>query len=267
MDIILNKPLKELKYSYIKHNLKAVSFDIDGVILPTGTFLRENMAGTKLEMKTHKLSAKMVKMIKQLKKYVWINFSSGRTLLYLQDILGDILWDRVSLSAENGNFILINGKVEQIFTYNEKYFQKITNIREDLKKLKMRYPSNVFGFEPKQLIICVYTNKQMPEIEKIVRKNDKEEELYCLWTNEGYDIGHKSTNKVNALRFLAKRLKIKSSQIITTGNNLNDREILEYGIGVTVDPQRVNGKYAILKKKGVLGGEILAEYLLKAYSE
>lgn len=264
---ILNKPLKEFKSSYIRQNIKAVSFDVDGVIIPTGTFLRENMAGTKLVIKTHKLSPRMVKMVKQLKKYVWINFSSGRALLYLQDMLGDILWDRVSLTAENGNFILMNGQVQQLFIPDENYFQKITNIREDLKKLKIKHLNNVFGFEPKHMIITVYTSKKMPEVEKIVRKHDKEEEFYCLWTNEGYDIGHKDTNKVNALHFLTKKLKIKLNQIITTGNNLNDKEMLKYGIGVTIDPERVSGKYAIPKKQGVLGGEILAAYLLKAYND
>jgi len=52
--------------------------------------------------------------------------------------------------------------------------------------------------------------------------------------------------------------------MVTTGNNLNDKEMLDFGIGVSVDPKQVSGKYAIPKTKGVLGGEILAKYLLKA---
>lgn len=261
----LNRPLEELEYSYIRRNIKAVTFDVDGVIIPTGTFLRENISGTELTIRTHKLSPKMVKMIKQLKKHLWVNFSSGRALLYLQNMLGDILWDKVSLTAENGNFILMNGKVQQLSTYNQKYFQKITDIREDLKRLKAQNPDDVLGFEPKHVIITVFTAKKMAEVGKIVKKHDKEKELYCLWTNEGYDIGHKKTNKVTALRFLHQTLKIQPDQMITTGNNLNDREMLKYGIGVSVDPRRVSGKYAIPKKRGVLGGEVLAEYLLKAY--
>ena len=260
----LNKPLEQLDLDFIKKKVKAVTFDLDGVIVPTGTFLRESLDGTELTMKTHKLSKEMIEMIKELKKYFWINFSSGRSLLYLQHMLEDILWDKVSLIAENGNFILIDGKVEQLSLYDQKYFQKITDIRNDLKKLKEEKPDSVYGFEPKHVIISVHTARKMPEIEEIVKKHDKEKELYCLWTSEGYDIGHIKTNKKTALMFLSKKLKIKPEEMITTGNNLNDKEMLDFGIGVSVDPEQVSGKYAIPKKKGVLGGEILAKYLLKA---
>lgn len=261
----LNKPLEKLDPGFIRKNVKAVTFDVDGVIVPTGTFLRENVDGTELTVKTHKLSPEMIEMIKELKKYVWINFSSGRALLYLEHMLEDILWDKVSLMAENGNFILIDGKVEQLSLYNQSYFQKITDIRNDLKKLKEEKPDSIYGFEPKHVIITVHTAKKMPEIEEIVKKHDKERELYCLWTSEGYDIGHMKTNKQTALWFLSKRLKIKPEEMITTGNNINDKEMLDFGIGISVDPERVNGEYAIPKKKGRLGGEILAKYLLRAF--
>lgn len=261
----LNKSLKTLDPDFIRQNIKAVTFDIDGVIVPTGTYLRESFDGTELTIRTHKLSPETVEILKKLKKYVWLNFSSGRALLYLQNMLGDILWDNVSLTAENGNFILMNGKIEQINEYNQRYFQKITDIREDLKRLKIKHPKTVFGFEPKHLIITVHTAKKMPEIEKIVKKHDKENELYCLWTSEGYDIGHIKTNKQTALKYLVKKLEIKQDQMITTGNNLNDREMLDFGVGVSVDPGKVNGEYAVVGTKGVLGGEILAKYILKAF--
>jgi HAD superfamily hydrolase (TIGR01484 family) len=260
----LNKPLEKLDLDFIRKNVKAVTFDLDGVIVPTGTFLRESIDGTELFMRTYKLSKEMIAMIKELKKYVWINFSSGRALLYLEHMLEDILWDKVSLIAENGNFILLDGKIEQLSLYDQSYFQKITDIRNDLKKLKEEKPDRVYGFEPKHVIITVHTAKKMPEIEEIVKKHDKEGELYCLWTSEGYDIGHMKTNKLTALLYLAKKLKIKPEEMITTGNNLNDKEMLDFGIGISVDPEKVSGKYAIPKIKGVLGGEILAKYLLKA---
>ena len=263
----LNKPLEQLDLDFIKKKVKAVTFDLDGVIVPTGTFLRESLDGTELIMRTHKLSKEMIEMIKELKKYVWINFSSGRSLLYLQHMLEDILWDKVSLIAENGNFILIDGKVEQLSLYDKSYFQKITDIRNDLKKLKEEKPDSVYGFEPKHVIVSVHTANKMLEIEEIVKKHDKEKELYCLWTSEGYDIGHIKTNKQTALLFLSKKLKIKPEEMITTGNNLNDKEMLDFGIGVSVDPEQVSGKYAIPKKKGVLGGEILVKYLLKVMAK
>ncbi len=262
----LNKPLEKLDPDFIRKNVKAVTFDVDGVIMPTGTFLRESFDGTKLTIKTHKLSKKMIEMIKELKKYVWINFSSGRALLYLEYMLEDILWDKVSLIGENGNFILIDGKVQQLSLCNQSYLQKLTNIRNDIKKLKKEKPDKIYGFEPKHIIITVHTANKMPEIEKIVKKHDKENELYCLWTSEGYDIGNIKTNKQTALCFLSNRLKIKPEEMITTGNNLNDKEMLNFGIGISVDPEQVSGKYAIQKKKGMLGGEILAKYLLMAFA-
>ncbi len=259
----LNKPLEKLDLDFIRNTLKVVTFDVDGVIVPTGTTLRENIDGTELTIKTHKLSAEMIEMIKELKKYVWINISSGRSLLYLQSMLSDILWDRVSLTTENGNFILIDGQIEQLALYNQSYYQKITDIRNDLKKLKSEKPNSVYGFEPKHIILTVHTAGKMPEIEEIVERHDKENELYCLWTSEGYDIGPIKTNKQTALWFLSERLKIKPEEMITTGNNLNDKEMLDFGIGISVDSEQVSGKYAIPKENGKLGGEILAEYLLK----
>ncbi|MDI6734425.1 MAG: HAD hydrolase family protein [Patescibacteria group bacterium] len=260
-----NKPLEKLDPDFIRNTIKAVTLDIDGVIVPTGTFLRENIDGTELTVRTHKLSTEMVRMIKELKKYVWINFSSGRALLYLQNMLSDILWDRVTLTAENGNFILMNGKVEQIVEHDQRYFQKITDIRQDLKKIKEEKPDVVYGFEPKHLIVTIHTAGKIPEIVEIVKNHDKEQELYCLWTSEGYDIGPIKTNKRTALLYLTKKLKIKPEQMITTGNNLNDKEMLDFGIGVSVNPEQVSGEYAIPKKEGRLGGEILAKYLLEAF--
>lgn len=265
MDNFINQPLKNLKADYIRRNIKAVTFDLDGVVIPSGTYLRENVLGTELLIKTHKLSPRLVKIIQELKKHLWINFSSGRSLLYMQNMLADVLWDKVSLTAENGNFMLLCGQVWQNFNYQADYFQKLNNIRQDLKKLKLKHPTDIFGFEPKQMILTLHTKKPMPAVARIVKKNDKTGELYCLWTSEGYDIGHQKTNKAKALEILARKLKIKPSQMITTGNNLNDKEMLKFGIGVSVNPQLVSGRYAIPPKAGQLGGETLASHLLKAF--
>jgi len=261
----LNKPLHNLIPDFIRKNVKVVTLDVDGVIVPTGTFLRENIDGTELIIKTHKLSPEMVGMINELKKYVWINFSSGRSLLYLEYMLEDVLWDKVSITSENGNFILMGGKIEQLSLYGESYFRKMTDIRKDLKKLKEQQPNSVYGFEPKHLIVTIHTDKKIPEIEEIVKNHDKEKELYCIWTSEGYDIGHVSTNKRSALQFLINKLKIKPNEMITTCNNLNDKEMLEFGVGVSVDPEKVSGKYAIPQKENTLGGEVLVRYLLDAF--
>ncbi|MFA6602739.1 MAG: HAD hydrolase family protein [Candidatus Shapirobacteria bacterium] len=258
-----NKPLFELTPDFIHQNIKALTFDLDGVIVPKGTIVEESPDGTDLHIKTKKLSSEMVDMIKRLKKYFWINFSSGKGLLYLQHMLDDILWEKVSLCAENGNFILMDGKVHQLVDYDLSYFQKITDIRGEIKLLKQQQPDIFFGFEPKHIIMTVYAANPVPEIEQIVKKHDPQGELYCLWTNEGYDVGHKNTSKRTGLQFLIDRLGIGPKQMITSGNNLNDREMLEFGVGVTVDPERVGGDFAIPKVEGQLGGEVLAKYLLE----
>ncbi|MBI3075352.1 MAG: HAD family phosphatase [Parcubacteria group bacterium] len=262
-----NKPLETLDLDFVRSNVKAVIFDVDGVVVQTGTFLRESSDGTELTMKTHKMSNEMTQMVNELKKHLHVAFSSGRALLYLQHMLEDVLWDKVSLIAENGNFILSDGKIEQLAVYDENYFQKLTDIRNGLKQLQKEQPDKVHGFEPKHLILSVHTAGQMPEIAEIVKRHDDENELYCLWTSEGYDIGRTGTNKQTALEFLSKKLGIAENEIITTGNNLNDREMLQFGIGVSVDPERVSGRYAISPKEGELGGEILARYLLEAFGK
>ena len=262
---LLNRPLKELDRAYIRKHIKAVTFDIDGVVVPVGTRIKEDGTGTNLVIKTNPLSPKMISLILELKKYLYINFSSGRALLYLQNFLGEILWDKVSICGENGNFILMNGKVRQIISYDEKYFQKIANIKEEIKKLAKKRRGLILGFEPKHVILTVFTKGPVLEIEKIVKKYDRKRELYCLWSGEGYDIGHKKTSKATALKYVCKALRINPKEMITTGNNLNDKEMLEFGIGVSVDPKRVSAAYAIEKKRGILGGEVIAKHLLNAF--
>lgn len=262
-----NQPLEALDPAFIRREVKAVTFDVDGVIVPTGTFLRQSVDGTTWTMRTHTLRPEMIVMLRKLKEYFWINFSSGRALLYLQHMLQDILGGQVSLMAENGNFCMMDGNIEQLFSCDQRYFQKSAAILNALKKLHGEQPERVHGFEPKHLIITVHTSEEMPAIERIVRAHDREGDLYCLWTLEGYDIGPVLTNKRTALQWLATKLDIEPRHMITTGNNINDREMLDFGVGVSMDPARVRGAYAIPREEGVLGGEVLARYLLRVMGE
>lgn len=262
-----NQPLEALDPVFIRREVKAVTFDVDGVLVPTGTFLRQSVDGTAWTMRTHALRPEMLDLLRKLRKYFWVNISSGRTLLFLQNMLQDVVGGRVSLMAENGNFCLMDGRIEQLSSYDRRYFRKIAAIRHALQQLHGEQPKRVHGFEPKHIILTVHTSEEMPEIERIVREHDREGELSCLWTLEGYDIGPLRTNKRTALQWLAMRLGIEPRQMITTGNNLNDREMLAFGIGVSMDPTRVRGAYAIPRQEGVLGGEVLARYLLRAMGE
>lgn len=261
-----NKPLEKLDPQFIKKNIKAITFDVDGVIVPTGTFLRQSDDWSKLTIETHTLDNEMVEILNELKKDFQLIFSSGRSILHLETMLNEILWNNVCFIGENGNFVFADGKMSQLSTYDEEYFQKLVNIKKDLRKFKKENPKKVHGFEPKHVIITLHTSQKMPKVKEIVKENDPEDSLYCLWTSEGYDIGHKKTNKKTAFKFICEQLSISPDQIITSGNHLNDREMLNFGTGVSVNPDQVEGEYAIPKKKGRLGGKVLAKYILEAVS-
>ena len=243
--------------------IKAVTFDIDGVIIPTGTQLRESADGTELFMKSKQLSPQFIKNVKELKQYLKINFSSGRNILYLKSLVNEIFDKDIFLQAENGNISLFEGKIIHPL-YPADYFHKLQGIRERIKAMMARGDKRVRGFEPKLFILTPHS-EQIEEIPNIVKEADPEEELYCLWTNEGYDIGSKIMNKGKGIEKLAQHLSISPKEIMTTGNNYNDEQMLKVGTGVTVEPGRVEAKYFIEHTPEELGGELLAEFLLGYY--
>ena len=243
--------------------IKVVTFDIDGVIIPTGTLLRENLDGTELYMKSKQLSTGFIENLKKLKKYVRLNFSSGRNILYLKSLVNEIFDHKTFLQAENGNISWIDGKIIHPL-YPESYFHRLRDIKEKIKSIMVK-DKRIRGFEPKMLILTVHCD-QMKEIPDLVKEMDKENDLYCLWTNEGYDIGSKKMSKGKGILNLSEYLHIGPKQIMTTGNNYNDKEMLEIGKGVSVEPDRVQAEYFIEHKSEQLGGELLAEFLLKYYT-
>ena len=257
------KNLKEITKKELEA-IKVVTFDIDGVIIPTGTQLRENLDGTEFYMKSKQLSPEFIKNLKELKKYVKLNFSSGRNILYLRSLVNEIFDKDVFLQAENGNISWFEGKIIHPL-YSSYYFNKLKNIRERIKSM-MVSDKRIRGFEPKMFILTPHCD-QMEEIPNLVKEMDPEQELYCLWTNEGYDIGSKNMSKGQGVLNLAKYLKIGPKQIMTTGNNYNDAEMLQFGKGITVQPGRVEAEYFIEHKPEELGGELLAEFLLKYYKK
>lgn len=243
-------------------SIKVVTFDIDGVIIPVGTQLKENEDGTELFMKSKQLSRRFIENLKELKKYVRLNFSSGRNFLYLKSLVNEIFDDSIMLQAENGSITWINGKLDHL-PYANEYFLKLRDIKERIKQMMIQ-DKRIRGFEPKMFILTVHS-EEMGEIPNLVRELDPENELYCLWTNEGYDIGSKAISKGRGISHIAQHLNIGEKQIMTTGNNYNDKEMLEVGLGVTVQPDRVQGEYFIEYGEGELGGEKLAEFLLGYY--
>jgi len=89
-------PLDDLSEKNIQ-KIKLICFDCDGVTVEKGTEIEETESA--LMVKTHTLSNEMLVKLLELKKFFHINFSSGRSLLYLDRMYGKVLWDHASLQG------------------------------------------------------------------------------------------------------------------------------------------------------------------------
>lgn len=240
--------------------IKLVVFDIDGVIIPKGTKLRESSDGTEFEMKTHKLSAGFVDNVIKLKGYVRVAFSSGRNLLYLRGLVADFFDRNVILQTENGAITFIDGQITHP-QYPNEYFEALCKIKmlvaQNSDAMKLR------GFEPKLFNLTVHSDEN-PLIYELVKKVDKGGLIYCIWTGEAFDLGLNGVTKGSMIGKIADQLGLERDEILTTGNALNDKEMLEFGVGVTVEPDTVWGKYRTSGKG--LGGEELATFLVEKFS-
>ncbi|MAF20188.1 MAG: hypothetical protein CMI55_00735 [Parcubacteria group bacterium] len=245
--------------------LKVVTFDIDGVITPVGTKIRETIDEDSIDlyMESKKLSDKFIENLKALEKHIRLNFSSGRNILYLKSLVNQIFDKQTILQAENGNITWLDNKITHP-VYPDEYFSQLRDLKEKIKQIKEN-DQRIRGFEPKFFILTVHC-EQMEKIPNLV-KQISGDDLYCLWTNEGYDIGSKDMSKGKAIVNLAQELKIEPKQIMTTGNNYNDQEMLELGKGVTVEPERIKAEYFIKHQPDQLGGELLVEFLLEYFSK
>ena len=258
------KNIKEITEKELA-DIKVVTFDIDGVIAPTGTIIKETIDEDSIDlyMESKKLSSGFIENLKKLEKFVRLNFSSGRNILYLKTLVNEIFDKQTILQAENGNITWLNNKIIHP-VYSDEYFAQLKELKIKIRKMK-ETDKRIRGFEPKLFILTVHCD-QMAEIPDLV-KEMAGDNLYCLWTNEGYDIGNKEMSKGQAIINLAKELGIEPKQIMTTGNNYNDKEMLEIGKGVSVNPERVKAEYFIEHKPEELGGELLVDFLLEYYKK
>ncbi|OPL11986.1 MAG: hypothetical protein AVO34_01835 [Firmicutes bacterium ML8_F2] len=245
--------------------IKVVTFDIDGVIAPTGTVVKETIDEDSIDlyMESKKVSSELMDKLRKLDKYVRLNFSSGRNILYLKTLVNKIADKQTILQAENGNLTWLDNKIVHP-DYPDEYFSQLRELKLKIREMK-ETDRRIRGFEPKMFILTVHCD-QMEEIPELVKKTAGDK-LYCLWTNEGYDIGDRQMSKGKAIANLAEKLRIEPKQIMTTGNNYNDKEMLEIGKGVTVNSERVEAEYFINPKGEKLGGEALVDFLLKYYEE
>lgn len=253
------KSLSDLSLNDIS-GIRLVCFDCDGVTVIKGTQIEETE--TTLRVETHSLSESMLKKLINLKKHFHINFSSGRSLLYLERMYGKVLWENASLQGENGIFTLADGRVIQNEFFSKEDLFTMIKMKEEIRDLS-KINKKIRGFEPKQFLITVHCWEEVPELVNIVKKHDKNNEYYTWWNGEAYDIGLKRLNKGTGLRHLCNYLKIDIRDTIAIGNGPNDKDMVETaGIGVTTDPKWLESDYHTVGKLH-LGGEELVDKLLE----
>lgn len=217
--------------------IKMVVFDVDGVLVPRGTKIKQ--VGNTTTLNTKVIDKKQIDQIKKLyDKGFLINISSGRGLYMLQEMFREIL-PFVSLTYECGSATWYQGKIYQHIN-SFKYFQTIFPI---LKKATEKDP-NVKGFEPKEFIITIHCKRKVKKIEEIVKK---EKDLTTVWNGEAYDILIKNQQtKALGIKNIIKIFKLKKENVMAIGDNYNDQEMLnESGMPISADKTRVNGNFFI----------------------
>lgn len=257
------KPLSGLTKADIK-DIKLVCFDVDGVTIKKGTFIREKetLQTKTVITKTQLLTDEVRQKLQELKKYYFVAINSGRSTVYLKDVFNDLLWENMALIGEVGIFSLLDGEIIQHEKFDNKTLLKMRDIRSALEKYadKTRLSE---AFEPKQFLITMHTRSEDKNVYDIMREIDPEGEFQTIWSGEAFDILPKRLNKGTALINLCNHLKIDISQTIAIGNGNNDRDMTETaGIGVTTEPKVLKSGY-YTKNVGHLGGFELAEKLIE----
>lgn len=252
------KPVTSLTSQDIA-GIKVLSFDADGVTIKKGTEVLEHEG--ELIIKTKQIEPDLLQKISRLKTRFHVNFSSGRSLLYLTRTFGPILWEKASVQGENGLFTLIDGQVIQADKITLEELGLLNRVALGIRAFQGE-DKNIRGFEPKQFMITVHCFEEDRSIIDAVAREDTKGELYVYWNGEAHDIFLKRFNKVFGLESLLKHLNLDISQALVLGNDINDAEIVgKAGIGITTDPDVLPAAFATTQKLH-LGGEEVVDHLL-----
>ena len=246
------KPLSSLTKDDIK-DLRLIVFDVDGVTIKKGTRIEE--------IKTESVTKEMKDKLFELKKKYFVAICSGRSSLYLTDVFNDLLWDNFALISEIGIFTLMNGELKQNKGFDLKELEKMKLIKADLSKLVGDKPE-MADFELKQFLITLHASHELPEVAEIMKRRDPEEEFYCLWNGEAFDIAPKILDKGQSVKLLAKELGIGIHQTMASGNGINDKSMIEAaGIGITTDKKSIEADYYTEGNEELGGFEIIEKLL------
>lgn len=245
------RPLEQLTRDDLKA-IKMVVFDVDGVLVPRGTKIKQVGNTTTLETKV--IAEKQIAQITELNERGFlINISSGRGLYMLQEMFRGIL-PFVSLTYENGSATWDKGKIYQhinSFEYLKEIYPKLKNIADERIK----------GFEPKEFIITIHCTEKVQEIEDVVAQDGN---LVTVWNGEAYDILVKNDQtKALGLRHVREIFKLQKENVMAIGDNFNDHELLEEsGLPISADKSRVDGMFYVPFTGEFLPADVLMQKIL-----
>jgi hydroxymethylpyrimidine pyrophosphatase-like HAD family hydrolase len=245
------KAVAMLKVEDLK-NIKLLVFDVDGILVPRGTKIKQS--GEKTFFYTKKIKKKQISQIKKLFDLGYhINISSGRGLYMLQKMFWKVL-PYVSLTYENGSATWYKGKIYQ----HVNSYKNLSDLNDLLLNLKS---NDIEGFEPKEFIITIHCRRRFRKIEDIVAKH---KDLYTDWNGEAYDICLKGKQtKAEGLKSVLSLMHLKKKNTLFVGDNYNDRSVaLLSEISVTADKKRFSAKFFVpLSKKNLPGGLVMQKIL------
>src|SRR3989338_933363 len=247
------KSLNQMTKEDLKE-IKMIVFDVDGVIVPRGTKIKQ--VGNTTTLQTKIIAPKQIEQIKELyRKGFLINISSGRGLYMLQEMFREIL-PFVSLTYECGSATWYKGKIHQHINS----FERLQDVFFKLKRIAFKN-KNVRGFEPKEFIITVHCKKKDQKIEETVQK---ERGLCTHWNGEAYDVLiKKDQTKALGLQKVMKIFKLKKQNVMAIGDNYNDHELLQAsGTPISADKTKIQGKFYVSLQGEFLPADMNAENII-----
>jgi HAD superfamily hydrolase (TIGR01484 family) len=258
------RPIEEIDSKDLK-NIRLIVLDVDGVLVPRGTKIKQEGKITTLETKT--IALEQIGQIKQLKERgYFLNINSGRGLYMLQDMFGAVL-EYTSITYENGSASWIEGDIVQ----HVNSFRYLRGLRRKLESEEILNNKNFIGFEPKEMIITIHCKKEISKILKTIDMHNEEiikstgRGLYCIWNGEAYDIGVEGMqSKEIGLRSLLGYLGLEKKNALAIGDNLNDIGLLsEAGISVSADKTRVKGDFHVPLNGKRLPAAVMMDCILR----
>jgi len=249
------KSIDELTKEDLK-KIKLIAFDVDGVLVPRGTNIKQTGNVTRLE--TKRILPEQVEQIKKLHALGFeVTINSGRGLYMLQDMFREVL-PFISLTYENGSATWYRGRIYQHINS----FKELHDVYFELKNVRSKL---IKGFEQKEFIITVHAKRRVQGIERVVSRHKN---LYTKWNGEAYDVGiRRVQQKSVGLKAFMKFLGLKKKHVLAIGDNYNDRDLLgAVGVRVSADKARLKGDFYIDLDSKNLPAKQLMERIIRVCS-